>query len=55
MTPSSSARIVIDANNPIKAPLFKPAELHGRASSEVFAGLVRARGWSRPSITCAPS
>ena len=35
-----SGRIVIDANNPIEAPLFKPAELHGRASSEVFAGLV---------------
>lgn len=33
-------RIVIDANNPIEAPLFKPAELHGRASSEIFAGLV---------------
>ena len=35
-----SGRIVIDANNPIEAPLFKPAELHGRASSEVFASLV---------------
>lgn len=35
-----SGRIVIDANNPIEAPLFKPAELHGRTSSEVFAGLV---------------
>jgi len=35
-----AGRIVIDANNPIEAPLFKPAELHGRASSEVFAGLV---------------
>ncbi|KAA1001712.1 NADP oxidoreductase [Paraburkholderia panacisoli] len=33
-------RIVIDANNPIEAPLFKPAELHGRMSSEVFADLV---------------
>lgn len=33
-------RIVIDANNPIEAPLFRPAELHGRASSEVFADLV---------------
>lgn len=33
-------RIVIDANNPIEAPLFKPADLQGRASSEVFAGLV---------------
>lgn len=38
--PNFGGRIVIDANNPIEAPLFKPAELHGRASSEVFAGLV---------------
>lgn len=38
--PDFGGRIVIDANNPIEAPLFKPAELHGRASSEVFAGLV---------------
>ena len=35
-----NGRIVIDANNPIEAPLFKPAELNGRISSEVFAGLV---------------
>jgi len=35
-----AGRIVIDANNPIEAPLFKPVELHGRASSEVFAELV---------------
>lgn len=33
-------RIVVDANNPIEAPLFQPAELGGRASSEVFADLV---------------
>ncbi|MBZ9791620.1 NAD(P)-binding domain-containing protein [Rhizobium sp. 3T7] len=33
-------RIVIDANNPIEAPLFKPAELNGRLSTEVFADLV---------------
>jgi predicted dinucleotide-binding enzyme len=33
-------RIVIDANNPIEAPLFKPAELNGRLSSEIFADLV---------------
>ena len=37
--PPFAGRIVIDANNPIEAPLFKPAELGGRASSEVFAGL----------------
>ena len=38
--PSLNGRIVIDANNPIEAPLFKPAELNGRISSEVFAGFV---------------
>jgi predicted dinucleotide-binding enzyme len=38
--PDFSGRIVIDANNPIEGPLFKPAELHGRLSSEVFTGLV---------------
>lgn len=38
--PYFDGRIVIDANNPVEAPLFKPAELHGRASSEAFAGLV---------------
>lgn len=38
--PDWNGRIVIDTNNPIEAPLFKPAELDGRLSSEVFAGLV---------------
>jgi predicted dinucleotide-binding enzyme len=38
--PDWNGRIVIDANNPIEAPLFKPAELNGRASSEIVAGLV---------------
>ncbi|MDH4580575.1 NADP oxidoreductase [Pseudomonas sp. BN415] len=38
--PDFTGRIVIDANNPIEAPLFKPAELHGRLSSEVFTDLV---------------
>jgi predicted dinucleotide-binding enzyme len=38
--PDFGGRIVIDANNPIEAPLFKPAELNGRASSEVFSDLV---------------
>jgi predicted dinucleotide-binding enzyme len=38
--PAWSDRIVIDANNPIEAPLFKPVDLNGRASSEVFGGLV---------------
>jgi predicted dinucleotide-binding enzyme len=38
--PDWSGRIVIDANNPIEAPLFKPVDLQGRVSSEVFAELV---------------
>jgi 8-hydroxy-5-deazaflavin:NADPH oxidoreductase len=38
--PAWSGRIVIDANNPIEPPLFKPIDLEGRASSEVFAELV---------------
>lgn len=33
-------RIVVDANNPIEAPLFKPAEIGGLISTEVFAELV---------------
>jgi predicted dinucleotide-binding enzyme len=39
--PDWAGRIVIDANNPIEGPLFKPAELNGRASSEVVAGMLR--------------
>lgn len=38
--PDFDGRIVIDANNPIEAPLFKPAELNGRLSTEVFTDLV---------------
>ncbi len=38
--PDWNNRIVIDANNPIEQPLFKPAELNGRLSSEVFSTLV---------------
>jgi 8-hydroxy-5-deazaflavin:NADPH oxidoreductase len=38
--PDWKGRIVIDANNPIEAPLFKPADLGGRVSSAVFAELV---------------
>ena len=38
--PAWGARIIIDANNPIEAPLFKPVDLHGRISSEVVADLV---------------
>lgn len=38
--PEWEGRIVIDANNPIEAPLFKPVPLGDRSSSEVVAGLV---------------
>jgi hypothetical protein len=38
--PAWNGRIVIDANNPIEAPLFKPVDLNGATSSEVFSGLV---------------
>jgi predicted dinucleotide-binding enzyme len=38
--PDWNGRIVIDANNPIEAPLFKPVDLQGRVSSEVFSDLV---------------
>jgi predicted dinucleotide-binding enzyme len=38
--PDFAGRIVVDANNPIEAPLFRPADLGGRSSSEVFADLV---------------
>ena len=35
--PDFGGRIVVDANNPIEAPLFRPADLGGRASSEIVA------------------
>ena len=38
--PDWNGRIVIDANNPVEAPLFKPADLGGRVSSEILADLV---------------
>ena len=38
--PDWKGRVVIDANNPIEPPDFKPADLGGRQSSEVLAGLV---------------
>ncbi|MGV6477395.1 NADPH-dependent F420 reductase [Azotobacter vinelandii] len=38
--PDWNGRIVIDANNPIEAPLFQPTDLGGRVSSEVFTDLV---------------
>lgn len=38
--PDFAGRIVVDANNPIEAPLFKPAALGEQSSSEVFARFV---------------
>jgi predicted dinucleotide-binding enzyme len=38
--PDFGQRIVVDANNPIEGPLFKPAELQGRTSSEDVADRV---------------
>ncbi|PNU03736.1 NADPH-dependent F420 reductase [Novosphingobium guangzhouense] len=35
-----SGKVVIDANNPIEAPLYRPVDLGGRISSDVFADLV---------------
>jgi predicted dinucleotide-binding enzyme len=57
--PDFGGRIVVDANNPIEAPLFKPAELHGRSSSEVFADfvpgarVVKAFNHLRPELLAA--
>lgn len=38
--PTWNGRIVIDANNPVEAPLYKPLDLRGLVSSEVVAKLV---------------
>lgn len=38
--PDWNGRIVVDTNNSIEAPLFKPFDLGGRTSSEIFAGYV---------------
>lgn len=38
--PAWNGRTVIDANNPIEAPLFRPVDLAGRGSSEILAELV---------------
>jgi NADP oxidoreductase coenzyme F420-dependent len=38
--PAWDGRIVVDANNPVEAPLFKPVDLQGLVSSQVVAGLV---------------
>ena len=39
--PDWNGRIVIDANNPVEAPLFKPVDLQGLVSSQVIAELVK--------------
>jgi 8-hydroxy-5-deazaflavin:NADPH oxidoreductase len=39
--PAWGGRIVIDANNPIEAPLFKPVDLQDLLSSQIVAELVR--------------
>ena len=41
--PDWNGRIVIDANNPIEAPLFKPVDLDGRVSSEFLPISCQAR------------
>ncbi|WEX91096.1 NAD(P)-binding domain-containing protein [Sinorhizobium garamanticum] len=38
--PDWNGRIVVDANNPIETPLFQPAELSGRLSTDIFTELV---------------
>jgi 8-hydroxy-5-deazaflavin:NADPH oxidoreductase len=38
--PNFGGRVVIDANNPIEAPTFQPAELAGRLLSELFSDYV---------------
>ena len=38
--PNWKGRVVVDTNNPIEPPDFKPADLGGRQSSEVLAELV---------------
>lgn len=35
-----NGRIVVDANNPIEAPAFRPHDLGGRTSSEIVAGML---------------
>lgn len=35
-----SGKVVIDANNSIEAPLYRPGDLGGRTSTDVFADLV---------------
>lgn len=38
--PDWKGRLIIDANNSIEAPLFKPVDVKGRVSSELFAEFV---------------
>ncbi|MDR6984379.1 putative dinucleotide-binding enzyme [Rheinheimera pacifica] len=54
-------RIVVDTNNPIEAPLFKPFDLAGKASSQVVAGmlpgaqLVKAFNHLPPALLANPA
>jgi len=52
--PDFGGGIVVDANNPIEAPLFKPVDLGGFASSEVVAGLARGAGLVKAFIHLQP-
>ena len=38
--PAWEGRIVVDANNPVEAPLFKPVDLQGCLSSQIVTALV---------------
>ncbi len=38
--PGFDGRIVIDANNPVEIPAYRPVDLNGKASSEAFTELV---------------
>jgi predicted dinucleotide-binding enzyme len=49
-----TGRIVVDANNPIEAPLFKPTDLGGRSSTQVFADLVPGAGVVKGFNTLPP-
>ena len=50
--PDFGGRVVVDANNPIEAPLFKPFDLGARSSSEVLAGLVPGARIVKALTTC---
>lgn len=59
--PHWNGRIVVDTNNPLEAPTFKPFDLGGRTSSEVVAELVpgarvvKAFNTLPPPVLAAPA